>query len=170
MLPEVVWQTVTNRPTPGWLSAAFGLAAALLPFADFTLCWWLPGQTLGQMLFGIAVRRHNGEEDPTLVQAALRAALGLTLSSTVDSRDAGDPLGLQATGLARQGVPDRGALRRPAAEDPVGGRLAYLAQRRQSPVHPELDHPCLTGSGSGDGPSVTCRAGGLAAARSGRTR
>ena len=30
------------------------------------------------MLIGIAVRRHNGEEDPTLVQAALRAAFGLT--------------------------------------------------------------------------------------------
>jgi uncharacterized RDD family membrane protein YckC len=79
VLPEVVWRTVTHLPTPGWLTAIFGFAAAVLPFLYFTLSWWLPGQTLGQMLLGIAVRRHNGE-DPTLIQAALRAAFGLTLA------------------------------------------------------------------------------------------
>jgi uncharacterized RDD family membrane protein YckC len=79
VLPEVVWRTITHLPVPGWLSATFGLAAAVLPFAYFTLCWWLPGQTLGQMLLGIGVRRHNGE-DPTLVQAALRAGFGLTVA------------------------------------------------------------------------------------------
>jgi uncharacterized RDD family membrane protein YckC len=79
VLPEVVWKTVTNLPVPHWLSTAFGLAAALLPFFYFTLCWWLPGQTVGQMLVGIAVRRHNGHEDPSLIQAALRSAFGLAL-------------------------------------------------------------------------------------------
>jgi uncharacterized RDD family membrane protein YckC len=79
VLPEVVWKTVTNLPVPHWLSTAFGLAAALLPFLYFTLCWWLPGQTVGQMLVGIAVRRRNGHEDPSLIQAALRSAFGLAL-------------------------------------------------------------------------------------------
>ena len=80
VLPEVVWKTVSQLPVPGWLSATVGLAAALLPFIYFTLCWWLPGQTVGQMLLGIAVRRRNGQEDPTLVQAALRSAFGLTFA------------------------------------------------------------------------------------------
>ena len=80
VLPEVVWKTITHLPVPGWASTAFGFAAAVLPFVYFTLCWWLPGQTAGQMLLGIAVRRHNGEEDPTLVQSALRAGFGLTLA------------------------------------------------------------------------------------------
>jgi uncharacterized RDD family membrane protein YckC len=31
------------------------------------------------MLMGIAVRRNNGHEDPTLIQAALRSAFGLAL-------------------------------------------------------------------------------------------
>jgi uncharacterized RDD family membrane protein YckC len=80
VLPEVVWKTITHVPVPGWLSNTFGLAAALLPFLYFALCWWLPGQTVGQMLLGIAVRRHNGQEDPTLIQAALRSAFGLALA------------------------------------------------------------------------------------------
>ena len=80
VLPEVVWKTITHLPVPGWLLATFGLAAALLPFLYFALCWWLPGQTVGQMLLGIAVRRHNGQEDPTLIQAALRSAFGLALA------------------------------------------------------------------------------------------
>lgn len=79
VLPEVVWKTVTHLSTPHWLSTAFGLAAAVLPFLYFTLFWWLPGQTVGQMLMGIAVRRNNGHEDPTLVQAALRSGFGLAL-------------------------------------------------------------------------------------------
>lgn len=79
VLPEVVWKTVTHLPVPGWLSATFGLAAALVPFLYFTLFWWLPGQTIGQMLMGIAVRRYNGQEDPSLIQAALRSAFGLAL-------------------------------------------------------------------------------------------
>jgi uncharacterized RDD family membrane protein YckC len=80
VLPEVVWKTITTLPVPGWLKDTVGLAAALLPFLYFALFWWLPGQTVGQMLLGIAVRRHNGHEDPTLVQAALRSAFGLTLA------------------------------------------------------------------------------------------
>jgi uncharacterized RDD family membrane protein YckC len=79
VLPEVVWKTITHLPVPGWASYCFGLAAAVLPFLYFTLCWWMPGQTLGQMLLGIGVRRRNGE-DPTLIQAALRAGFGLTLA------------------------------------------------------------------------------------------
>jgi uncharacterized RDD family membrane protein YckC len=80
VLPEVVWKTITHVPLPGWLSGTFGLAAALVPFLYFALCWWLLGQTVGQMLLGIAVRRHNGREDPTLIQAALRSAFGLALA------------------------------------------------------------------------------------------
>lgn len=79
VLPEVLWKTVTHLPTPHWLSMAFGLAAALVPFLYFSLFWWLPGQTVGQMLMGIAVRRNNGHEDPTLVQAALRSFFGLAM-------------------------------------------------------------------------------------------
>ena len=80
VLPEVVWKTITTLPVPGWLRATFALAAAVLPFLYFALCWWLPGQTVGQMMLGIAVRRHNGVEDPTLIQSALRSAFGLALA------------------------------------------------------------------------------------------
>jgi uncharacterized RDD family membrane protein YckC len=80
VIPEVVWKTITTLAVPGWLRATFALAAAVLPFLYFALCWWLPGQTVGQMMLGIAVRRHNGVEDPTLVQAALRSAFGLALA------------------------------------------------------------------------------------------
>jgi len=80
VLPEVVWHTITNRVSPEWLTSACGLAAAVLPFAYFTLCWWLPGQTLGQVLLGIAVRGHDGTQDPSLIQSALRAGFGLLLA------------------------------------------------------------------------------------------
>jgi uncharacterized RDD family membrane protein YckC len=80
VLPEVVWKTITTLAVPGWLRATVALAAAVLPFLYFALSWWLPGQTVGQMMVGIGVRRHNGVEDPTLIQAALRSAFGLTLA------------------------------------------------------------------------------------------
>jgi uncharacterized RDD family membrane protein YckC len=79
LVPDFAWEQVLGRPAPQWLTATAGLAAALLPWAYFTLCWWLNGKTIGSAFLGVAVRRHNGH-DLTLVQAALRAAIGLLLA------------------------------------------------------------------------------------------
>jgi len=78
ILPGVIWHEVLGGQ-PHWLTVASAVAAALVPWAYFTLCWWLAGQTAGDLLLGIVVQRHNGS-DVTLVQSALRAALGLTLA------------------------------------------------------------------------------------------
>jgi uncharacterized RDD family membrane protein YckC len=77
VLPPVIWREVIGRQ-PAWLTIGSAALAAALPWAYFTLCWWLAGQTVGDMLLGIAVQRQNGD-DPTLLQSALRAAVGLLL-------------------------------------------------------------------------------------------
>lgn len=78
MLPPVVWHEVLGGQ-PHWLTVASAVAGALVPWVYFTLCWWLAGQTVGDLLLGIVVQRHNGS-DVTLVQSALRAAVGLALA------------------------------------------------------------------------------------------
>jgi uncharacterized RDD family membrane protein YckC len=78
ILPGVVWQEILGGK-PNWLTVGSAVAAALTPWAYFTLCWWLAGQTAGDLLLGIIVQRHNGS-DVTLVQSALRAAIGLALA------------------------------------------------------------------------------------------
>lgn len=79
LLPEVAWEHLIVRDSPGWLTAISAVTAAVLPWAYFTICWWLTGQTLGDMLIGVAVRRRDGR-DVSLLQAAGRAAIGLLLA------------------------------------------------------------------------------------------
>jgi len=75
-LPTLAWEQVVLRPVPGWLTAGSAAAAALLPWAYFTACWWLTGQTAGDLLFGIAVRNRDGG-DVSFPQSVARAAVGL---------------------------------------------------------------------------------------------
>jgi uncharacterized RDD family membrane protein YckC len=79
MLPGAIWAEVLGRPAPAWVDTAAGAAALALPWAYFTVSWWLNGQTLGDLLLGVVVLRHDGEE-LSLPHAALRAAIGLLLA------------------------------------------------------------------------------------------
>jgi uncharacterized RDD family membrane protein YckC len=79
VVPTSAWEQVLYRRPPGWFTAAATAAAVLLPWAYFTACWWLTGLTAGGLLMGLAVRHRNGGE-VSAVQAALRAAVGLTLA------------------------------------------------------------------------------------------
>ncbi len=79
LLPEVAWRQLILRDPPGWFTWTVAAMAAVLPWVYFTLCWWLTGQTLGDLLIGVAVRRRDGR-DVSLIQAALRAAVGLLLA------------------------------------------------------------------------------------------
>ncbi len=78
VLPGLAWSEVIGR-SPGWLGAASGVVAALLPWLYFTFCWWSSGQTAGGLMIGIAVER-SGSRHISFVQAALRAAIGLALA------------------------------------------------------------------------------------------
>jgi len=76
-LPGLAWHQLTPfEGIPGWLTAASATAAALLPLAYFTLCWWLTGQTVGALLTGIEVVNRRGE-GLSFPHAVLRAAGGL---------------------------------------------------------------------------------------------
>jgi len=75
VLPGLAWTQVLGD-SPQWLGTVSGILAAVLPWAYFTFCWWSSGQTAGGLLIGIAVERSNGRR-LSLVQAALRAAIGL---------------------------------------------------------------------------------------------
>jgi uncharacterized RDD family membrane protein YckC len=55
------------------------MAAGLLPWAYFTVAWWIGGRTVGGLLMGTAVERPDGRRVP-LVVAALRSAIGLVLA------------------------------------------------------------------------------------------
>jgi uncharacterized RDD family membrane protein YckC len=79
VVPTAAWEQILDRPAPGWLTGVARIAAVALPWAYFTTCWWLTGQTAGDLLLGIAVRHRNGRE-LSLFQAAARAAVGLTLA------------------------------------------------------------------------------------------
>jgi uncharacterized RDD family membrane protein YckC len=78
-LVRATWEQLLRQPIPGWLAATSTAVATLLPWAYFTIGWWLSGQTVGNRLFGIAVRRHH-DHAPFFVQAALRAAIGLAFA------------------------------------------------------------------------------------------
>jgi uncharacterized RDD family membrane protein YckC len=60
LLPEALWTELIARPVPGWLTASATIAATLLPWAYFTVSWWLTGQTIGNILIGVAVLRTDG--------------------------------------------------------------------------------------------------------------
>jgi uncharacterized RDD family membrane protein YckC len=70
-----LWDAVTGS-TPDWLEVAAGTVAAVLPFAYFWLSWSVSGSTIGELLFGFAVRRTDGSR-VGVARAALRAFLGL---------------------------------------------------------------------------------------------
>jgi uncharacterized RDD family membrane protein YckC len=76
-LPAAAWRQIIGTP-PGWLGEVTGTVAGLLPWAYFTLCWWLTGRTGGAFTVGLVVRRPNGAR-LGLIRAALRAAIGLAL-------------------------------------------------------------------------------------------
>jgi uncharacterized RDD family membrane protein YckC len=78
VLPSVAWREVIGT-SPGWLGALSGTVAAVLPWMYFTLSWWWSGQTVGDILVGIAVRGNLGDR-VSLIQAALRAAFGLAVA------------------------------------------------------------------------------------------
>ena len=72
-----LWSALDGK-APGWLMLGSQLAAALLPFAYFSLCWWGGGRTVGGLLFGTVVRRRGGGPlGPT--RAIMRAVIGLAL-------------------------------------------------------------------------------------------
>ena len=75
--PPSMWAAVTGE-APGWLKTLCQIAAALLPVLYFGLFWWGTGQTLGGLLFGTIVRRHDGDHLGP-VRSLLRAVVGLLL-------------------------------------------------------------------------------------------
>jgi uncharacterized RDD family membrane protein YckC len=79
LLPEALWNEMVARPMPGWLTASATIAAMLLPWAYFTVSWWLTGQTIGDMLMGVVVLRRDSR-GLSFAQAAGRALLGLALA------------------------------------------------------------------------------------------
>jgi uncharacterized RDD family membrane protein YckC len=78
VLPGLAWSEVVGR-SPSWLGTASGIVAGVLPWAYFTVCWSLNGQTAGNLLLGIAVQRDDGRRIG-FIRAALRAAIGLTFA------------------------------------------------------------------------------------------
>lgn len=79
LLPEAVWEEVLGRAAPAWLGWVASVAALVLPWAYFTVSWWLAGQTVGDVILGLVVLRRDGQE-LSLPHAALRAAGGLALA------------------------------------------------------------------------------------------
>ena len=75
--PPQIWSAVIGS-APGWLKAGAQICGALLPLVYFTAAWWSTGQTLGDVVFGIVVRRdHDGHVG--VLRAFLRALFGLLL-------------------------------------------------------------------------------------------
>jgi uncharacterized RDD family membrane protein YckC len=64
---------------PGWLTAGSAAAAASLPVVYFTTFWWLTGQTVGGLLFGVAVQ-YQDAQGLSFAQSAARALVGLLLA------------------------------------------------------------------------------------------
>jgi uncharacterized RDD family membrane protein YckC len=79
LLPGVAWTQIINNTAPGWLDTVAALLAGLLPWLYFTICWWVNGQTLGDMLIGVSVRHDDGRA-LSLPWAAVRAAVGLLIA------------------------------------------------------------------------------------------
>lgn len=78
-LPGLAWNQIFVRSAPGWLTICATIIAGLLPWAYFTGCWWFTGQTVGDLLTGVVVRRSDGYP-VSLPQAAARALFGLLLA------------------------------------------------------------------------------------------
>lgn len=70
---------VLLRGTPAWATVTAGLAAGLLPPVYFSVFWWIRGQTPGNMIMGIALRRQDGEP-PAFARSLIRAVIGLLLA------------------------------------------------------------------------------------------
>lgn len=79
LLPEVAWSQIISRNTPSWLSMTAAILAALLPWLYFTICWWLNGQTMGNLLMGVSVRHDDGRA-VSFFLAAIRSAVGLLIA------------------------------------------------------------------------------------------
>jgi uncharacterized RDD family membrane protein YckC len=77
-LPGLAWEQVLGEP-PGWVTAAAGVASALLPWAYLTACWTLTGRTVGAMLVDVRTCRADGRP-MSAGRAALRALIGLVLA------------------------------------------------------------------------------------------
>jgi uncharacterized RDD family membrane protein YckC len=75
--PSAIWSALSGS-APGWLKVCSQVAAAVLPLVYFTICWWGTGQTAGDVLFGIVVRRASGDH-LGLIRSFLRALVGLLL-------------------------------------------------------------------------------------------
>ncbi|MCI0686455.1 MAG: RDD family protein [Sporichthyaceae bacterium] len=70
---------MTVGRTTGWVTALVGVVVGLLPVGYFASCWWIGGQTAGNMAMGIAVRRSDGEP-LRFPRSLVRAVLGLALA------------------------------------------------------------------------------------------
>ena len=79
LLPGVAWTRVINQDAPRWLDGTAAVLAVALPWLYFTICWWINGQTVGDMLIGVSVRHDDGR-DLTLLRSAVRAAVGLLMA------------------------------------------------------------------------------------------
>jgi uncharacterized RDD family membrane protein YckC len=77
--PPVMWEGVLGGSAPGWLTVGSAALASLFPWLYFTLCWWLTGQTVGDIALGVIVCRQDGAR-VSLIQAGLRALIGLALA------------------------------------------------------------------------------------------
>jgi uncharacterized RDD family membrane protein YckC len=70
-----LWASVEGS-APGWLKDGAQAAAALLPLLYFWLGWWIAGQSLGGLVFGIIVLRRDGSR-VGVWRAGARAFFGL---------------------------------------------------------------------------------------------
>jgi uncharacterized RDD family membrane protein YckC len=73
-----LWGSVEGS-SPGWLKDGAQVAAGLLPLLYFWLSWCVVGQTVGGLIFGIAVVRTDGSPVGVL-RAGARAFFGLLLA------------------------------------------------------------------------------------------
>jgi uncharacterized RDD family membrane protein YckC len=77
-LPPAAARAVLDS-NPNWLATTCAVAATVLPWAYFTACWWLTGETAGDLVFGLRVRRTN-RRGLSLLRAGSRALAGLLLA------------------------------------------------------------------------------------------
>lgn len=70
---------MTLGQTPDWVVSMITVAAGMLPTLYFAASWWIGGQTVGDMVMGIAVRRPNGES-MRFPRSLVRAILGLAFA------------------------------------------------------------------------------------------
>jgi uncharacterized RDD family membrane protein YckC len=75
--PPQIWSALIGR-SPGWLEVGSRVVATVLPLVYFTAAWWSTGQTLGDVVFGVVVRRRDGTH-LGLGRALMRAFVGLLL-------------------------------------------------------------------------------------------